>query len=105
MNASPYEHKLLIVLSDVKPNDVVKTRRRETDELVTYEKDAGITDTALEVRRARADGIAVMCVFTGDDEDVASAKLVYGRDFARIRSLSMFADTVGMLISNQIKNL
>ena len=57
------------------------------------------------MRRARADGIAVMCVFTGDDEDVASAKLVYGRDFARIRSLSMFADTVGMLISNQIKNL
>ena len=105
MNASPYEHKLLIILSDVKPNDVVKARRRETDELVTYEKDAGITDTALEVRRARADGIAVMCVFTGDDEDVASAKLVYGRDFARIRSLSMFADTVGMLISNQIKNL
>ena len=105
MNASPYEHKLLIVLSDVKPNDVVKTRRRETDELVTYEKDVGLTDAALEVRRARADGIAVMCVFTGDDEDVASAKLVYGRDFARIRSLSMFADTVGMLISNQIKNL
>lgn len=57
------------------------------------------------MRRARADGIAVMCVFTGDDEDVVSAKLVYGRDFARIRSLSMFADTVGMLISNQIKNL
>ena len=105
MNASPYEHKLLIVLSDVKPNDVVKIRRRETDELVTYEKDVGLTDSALEVRRARADGIAVMCVFTGDDEDVASAKLVYGRDFARIRSLSMFADTVGMLISNQIKNL
>ena len=65
----------------------------------------GIGQPALEVRRARADGIAVMCVFTGDDEDVASAKLVYGRDFARIRSLSMFADTVGMLISNQIKNL
>ena len=105
MNASPYEHKLLIVLSDVKPNDVVKTRRRETDELVTYEKDVGLTDAALEVRRARADGIAVMCVFTGDDEDVASAKLVYGRDFARIRSLSMFADTVGILISDQIKNL
>ena len=105
MNSSPYEHKLLIILSDVKPNDVVKTRRRETDELVTYEKDVGLTDDALEVRRARADGIAVMCVFTGDDEDVASAKLVYGRDFARIRSLSMFADTVGMLISNQIKNL
>ena len=48
---------------------------------------------------------ALIKFIPGDDEDVASAKLVYGRDFARIRSLSMFADTVGMLISNQIKNL
>ena len=60
-------------------------------------------DTALEVRRARADGIAVVCVFTGNDEDVPSAKMVYGRDFARIQSLDKFADTVGMLIQNQLK--
>lgn len=70
-----------------------------------YENDAGITDCALEVRRARADGISVICVFTGDDEDLSSAKLVYGRDFARIQSLDMLADTVGKLIQNQIKNL
>ena len=55
------------------------------------------------VRRARADGIAVVCVFTGNDEDVPSAKMVYGRDFARIQSLDKFADTVGMLIQNQLK--
>ena len=62
-----------------------------------------MTDTALEVRRARADGIAVVCVFTGNDEDLPGAKLVYGRDFARIQSLEKLADTVGMLIQNQIK--
>lgn len=105
MLESPYEHRLLIILSDVKPNDVVKTRQHGTEESVPYEKQAGITDTALEVRRTRAEGIAVICVFTGDDEDVPSAKLVYGRDFARIKSLNMLADTVGRLIQNQIKNL
>lgn len=105
MHESHCEHRMLIVLSDVKPNDVVKTRARATEDSIPYEKQAGITDTALEVRRARAEGIAVICVFTGDDEDVPAAKLVYGSDFTRIKSLDMLADAVGRLIQNQIKNL
>lgn len=105
INETSYEHKVLIVLSDVKPNDVMKIRARDGSELAAYEYEAGLMDTALEVRRARADGIAVVCVFTGNDEDVPAAKLVYGRDFARIQSLDKFADTVGMLIQNQLKNL
>ena len=103
INETAYEHKLLIVLSDVKPNDVMKIRARDGSEIAAYEYEAGLVDTALEVRRARADGIAVVCVFTGNDEDVPSAKMVYGRDFARIQSLDKFADTVGMLIQNQLK--
>ena len=105
MNSSSYEHKLLIVLSDVKPNDVVKIPSKTGGEAEPYEQAAGVTDSALEVRRARADGISVVCVFTGDDEDLPSAKTVYGRGFARIQSLDMLADTVGKLIQNQIKNL
>lgn len=105
MNASPYEHKLLIILSDVKPNDVVKIPSKTGGEAIPYEQDAGLRDCALEVRRARADGISVICVFTGEDEDIPAAKLVYGRDFARIQSLDQLADTVGKLIQNQIKNL
>lgn len=105
MNKSSYEHKLLIVLSDVKPNDVIKIRPGNSQEPVPYERQAGITNTAFEVRKARADGISVVCVFTGEDEDLPSAKLVYGRDFARIQSMDKLADTVGMLIQNQIKNL
>ena len=105
MNKTSASHKMLIVLSDVKPNDVIKIRTREGAEPELYEGAAGITNTAYEVRRARADGIAVICVFTGNDEDVPSAKLVYGRDFARIQSLDKLADTVGRLIQNRIKNL
>lgn len=104
ISQSGYEHRILIILSDVKPNDVMKIRSGG-DELVPYELNAGLVDTAYEVRRARADGIAVVCVFTGEDEDVPSAKLVYGRDFARIQSLDKLADTVGLLIRNQIKNI
>ena len=99
-----FDHKVLIVLSDAKPNDVVKLREKDSGEYINYEALQGIRDTAFEVRSARADGISVVCVFTGDDEDLASAKLIYGRDFARIQSLDKLADTVGMLLQNQIKN-
>ncbi len=104
MNQSNYEHKILIILSDVKPNDIKKIRASGDDEFIPYEHQAGVTDTAYEVRRTRADGISVICVFTGEDEDLPAAKLVYGRDFARIQSIDMLADTVGSLIQNQIRN-
>ena len=56
MNESSCEHRLLIVLSDVKPQDIVRFREREDEEYLPYEQDYGIRDTAFEVRRARADG-------------------------------------------------
>ena len=57
------------------------------------------------MRRARADGIAVICVFTGEDKNLPAARMVYGRDFVRIRDFSHFADAVGKLIIDQMKNL
>ena len=45
----------------------------------------------------------MICVFTGDDIDLPSAKMVYGQDFVRIRDFSQFADTVGKLIIDQMK--
>ena len=105
LSETPYEHKLLIVLSDVKPNDVRKMPGKGDEEFINYESRDAVYDAAYEVRRAKSSGISVICVFTGDDEDVASAKIVYGRDFTRIRSMDYFADTVGKLIQNQIKIL
>ena len=105
MNDTACEHRLLIILSDVKPQDVVRIWDEEEENYISYEHETGVRDTAYEVRRARADGIAVICVFTGEDEDLPAAKTVYGSDFARIRSIDQLADTVGLLIQNQIKNI
>ena len=105
MKEAPYEHKMLIILSDVKPLDAAaKIRRDERDVGITYDGIRALTDTAHEVRRLRAEGISVICVFTGDDIDLPSAKMVYGQDFVRIRDFSQFADTVGKLIIDQMKN-
>lgn len=99
---SPCDHRLVILLSDAKPNDVVEICREGTYR--SYSDDLGIQNTAMEVRSLLHQDVSVVCVFTGNDEDVSSAHTIYGRNFARIRSLDQFADTVGSLIQNQIRS-
>ena len=104
MREAPYEHKMLIVLSDVKPLDpAARIRRDERDLGESYDAVRALRDTAFEVRRLRAEGISVLCVFTGEDENLPAARMVYGQDFVRIRDFSNFADAVGELILDQIK--
>ena len=100
---SSYEHKLVILLSDAKSNDVIQLYRDGT--YVDYARDNGIENTAMEVRSLLFRDIPVICVFTGNDDDIPAAHTIYGRNFARIRSLDQFADTVGTLIQNQIRSL
>ena len=100
---SSYEHKLVILLSDAKPKDVIQLYRDGT--YVDYARDNGIENTAMEVRSLLFRDIPVVCVFTGNDDDIPAAHTIYGRNFARIRSLDQFADTVGTLIQNQIRSL
>ena len=104
ISRTSYEHKMLIILSDVKPLDTAKIRKDERDVGVSYDVHRALTDTAHEVRRLRAEGVSVICVFTGEDKDLPSAKMVYGQDFVRIRDFSYYADTVGKLIIDQMKS-
>ena len=46
---------------------------------------------------------SVICVFPGADLDLPYARMVYGQDFVRIRDHSQFADAVGKLILDQMK--
>lgn len=102
MEDSPAERKIVILLSDAKPNDVV--RMQQNGRNVDYGGDYGILNTAAEVRALTRQDISVICVFTGEDEDVPAAHTIYGRNFARIRNLDMFAETVGTLIQTQIRS-
>ncbi len=103
MEDAPCEHRLVILLSDAKPNDVVKIR--QGGGFKDYADEEGVLDTAAQVRALLRKEISVICVFTGNDEDIPSAHTIYGRNFARIRSLDQFADTVGTLIQTQIRAL
>lgn len=103
MESAPCEHKILILLSDARPHDIIQFY--QNGHYVNYNEDNSIMNTAAEVRSLQHHGISVICVFTGDDEDVPAAHTIYGRNFARIRHLEQFADTVGTLIQNQIRSL
>jgi hypothetical protein len=104
MEGRTEDRKLLIVLSDCRPNDVVKIHTGGGAP-ESYSGDAGIRDTQAQVHAARLSGVQVLCVYMGDDEKLADCASIYGRgNFARIRDLSLFADTVGSLIREQIRN-
>jgi ribosome-associated translation inhibitor RaiA len=106
MEGSGYFNKILIVLSDCKPNDtqcIPDTGIKQ--EQTKYARATGIIDTAFEVKKGINNGSSILCVFTGEDEDLPTAKKIYGHNFARIYNPDRFAEIVGVLMQNQLKNL
>lgn len=94
---------IIIVLSDGKPND----ERANINTVKLLEKDqytgnVAIEDTAFEIRNLRNDEISVLGVFTGENEDVENAKLIYNKDFVRITKLENFSKVVSIFMKNQI---
>lgn len=106
MENTQSENKILIVLSDCKPNDIEVNPGTGIIPIKTeYSGAKGVSDTANEVKRGIRNGNTILCVFTGEDEDVPAAKRIYGHNFVRISNLERFADIVGVLLQNQLKNL
>ncbi|MCD7882217.1 MAG: nitric oxide reductase activation protein [Lachnospiraceae bacterium] len=89
----PEEGKILIVLSDGKPNDIIVNRPNSRNPH-PYCGDYAIRDTAREIRALRAAGVCVLGVFTGKEADLMAEKKIFGKDFTYIRSISSFARVV-----------
>ncbi len=87
------ENRILIVLSDGRPNDVVVNRPGSRNPK-PYFGEYGVQDTAWEVRTLRGNGIYVLGVFTGDERDLAAEKKIFGKDFAYIRDIRNFSRVV-----------
>lgn len=97
----PEENKVLIVLSDGRPNDLVVNRPNVKNPAV-YTGEYAVKDTAAEVRRLRSQGIAVLGVFAGEEQDLPAERRIFGKDFAYIRDLSTFAHVVGRYLKKQV---
>ena len=100
------ENKILIVLSDGRPNDVKigKDRERSIRGEMAYRGAVGVRDAASEVRRARQKGILVLGVFTGKEIDLEAERLIYGKDFIYTKDIERFSDIVSMYLKKIIRN-
>ena len=96
------EHKILIVLSDGRPYDVILNRPNARNPQ-PYQGKYAISDTAFEVRKLRSKGVCVLGVFAGEEKDLAAEKKIFGKDFAYIRDVGNFSRIVGRYLTKQLE--
>ena len=90
------EKKILIILSDGRPYDVVVNRPNARNPHPYHGKYA-ITDTAAQIRKLRSQGVSVLGVF-------ATEKKIFGKDFAYIRNITGFSKIVGRYLTKQLED-
>lgn len=96
------EKKILIVLSDGKPYDVLVNRPNARNPKPYQGKEA-IADTATEIRRLRNLDVSVLGVFAGEEKNLATEKKIFGKDFAYIRNIKNFSKIVGRYLTKQLE--
>lgn len=94
------ENKLLIILSDGRPNDVIVNRPNARNPK-PYRGEYAARDTAFEVRKLRNLGVAVLGVFAGEEQDLQTEKRIFGKDFAYIKHIEQFSRIVGKYLVRQ----
>lgn len=96
------EKKIMIILSDGRPYDVIINRPNAKNP-EPYQGKAAIADTATEVRRLRNLDVSVLGVFAGEEKDLATEKKIFGKDFAYIRDIANFSKNVGRYLTKQLE--
>lgn len=96
------EKKILIVLSDGRPYDVIVNRPNAKNPQ-PYRGNTAISDAATEVRRLRNLDVSVLGVFAGEEKDLSTEKKIFGKDFAYIRDIRNFSRIVGRYLKKQLE--
>ena len=95
------ENKIMIILSDGRPYDVIMNRPNARNP-EPYFGEYAVKDTGMEVRRLRNLGVSVLGVFVGEEKDLEAEKKIFGKDFAYIHDISNFSKIVGNYLTKQI---
>ena len=96
------EKKIMIILSDGRPYDVIVNRPNAKNP-TPYRGKAAVTDTGMEVRRLRNLEVSVLGVFAGEEKDLDTEKKIFGKDFAYIRDITKFSRIVGKYLTKQLE--
>lgn len=95
------DHKIVIVFSDGLPNDMVSGRKR-SGKPEKYIGEAAIRDTCAQVRKLRREGVHVIGIFLGDDNELENERMIYGSSFLRIRRAEDFGGSAGKRLSETL---
>ncbi len=96
------DKKIMIILSDGKPYDVIINRPNARNPQ-PYQGKYAVRDTGFEVRKLRNLGVSVLGVFAGEEKDLATEKKIFGKDFAYIRDIVNFSRIVGRYLTKQLE--
>lgn len=102
MQRKEHAKNVLIMLSDGKPHDKRSSQGKQGGRVNQYTDLFAVKDTAEEIRRLRQDNVAVLGVFTGLEEDLDAAKIIYGSQFAYVKQLERFSEIVANFLKEEI---
>ena len=106
LDTAPADRHLLILLTDASPDDSRKILPTGKVPLSrSYDGEAGVQDTAEEVRTLRQQGVRVAAVFMGENASAPDARTIYGQDLVRIQRMDQLAAAAGKLIQEEIREL
>ena len=105
MEKSPKVKKLLLVLTDASPQDDQILGEGAFYKNKEYTDDGAAEDTAAEVRAIQRKGITVVGIVMGSSYSIEEARKIFGRDFVKIQNINEFADTVGRILLEKIREL
>lgn len=105
MAQSEQEKKLLLVLTDGSPQDDQIAAEGAFYKNREYTDQIAVEDTTEQVRQLKRRNIQVVGIFMGTERGLQTAHRIFGRDFVRIQNIQQFAEIVGKILQEKIREM
>ena len=101
----PDHIRLLFVLTDASPNDVLPIPPSGTEKRPReYEGAAGVRETAAAVKALREDGVCTAAVFHGASMHLENVPQIYGDCYTSVRRMRQLSDGIRILVEQMLRN-
>ena len=105
MAQSEQEKKLLLVLTDGSPQDDQIAAEGAFYKNREYTDQIAVEDTTEQVQQLKRRNIQVVGIFMGTERGLQTAHRIFGRDFVRIQNIQQFAEIVGKILQEKIREM
>ena len=105
MAQSEQEKNLLLVLTDGSPQDDQIAAEGAFYKNREYTDQIAVEDTTEQVQQLKRRNIQVVGIFMGTERGLQTAHRIFGRDFVRIQNIQQFAEVVGKILQEKIREM